>query len=53
VKAAGLKLVCFAPVLSLAKRMIKQGVDALVIEGNEAGGHIGPVSPPSWRRSSS
>jgi len=24
--------------------MIKQGVDALVIEGNEAGGHIGPVS---------
>jgi len=44
VKAAGLKLVCFAPVLALAKRMIKQGVDALVIEGNEAGGHIGPVS---------
>jgi enoyl-[acyl-carrier protein] reductase II len=44
VKAAGLRLVCFAPVLSLAKRLIKQGVDALVIEGNEAGGHIGPVS---------
>ena len=44
VKAAGLKLDCFAPVLSLAKRMIKQGVDALVIEGNEAGGHIGPVA---------
>lgn len=44
VKAAGLKLVCFAPVLSLAKRLIKQGVDALVIEGNEAGGHIGPVA---------
>jgi enoyl-[acyl-carrier protein] reductase II len=44
VKAAGLKLICFAPVLSLAKRLIKQGVDALVIEGNEAGGHIGPVA---------
>ena len=44
VKAAGLKVICFAPVLSLAKRMIKQGIDALVIEGNEAGGHIGPVS---------
>jgi len=44
VKAAGTKLICFAPVLSLAKRLIKQGVDALVIEGNEAGGHIGPVS---------
>ena len=44
VKAAGLKIICFAPVLSLAKRLIKQGVDALVIEGNEAGGHIGPVA---------
>jgi enoyl-[acyl-carrier protein] reductase II len=44
VKAAGAKLVCFAPVLSLARRLIKQGVDALVIEGSEAGGHIGPVS---------
>jgi enoyl-[acyl-carrier protein] reductase II len=44
VKAAGAKLVCFAPVLSLAKRLIKQGVDALIIEGNEAGGHIGPVA---------
>jgi enoyl-[acyl-carrier protein] reductase II len=44
VKAAGLKVICFAPILSLAKRLIKQGVDALVIEGNEAGGHIGPVS---------
>jgi enoyl-[acyl-carrier protein] reductase II len=44
VKASGAKLVCFAPVLSLARRLIKQGVDALVIEGNEAGGHIGPVA---------
>ena len=44
VKDAGLKLVCFAPVLPLAKRLIRHGVDALVIEGNEAGGHVGPVS---------
>jgi enoyl-[acyl-carrier protein] reductase II len=44
VKAAGSKVICFAPVLSLAKRLIKQGIDALVIEGNEAGGHIGPVA---------
>ena len=44
VKAAGAKVICFAPVLSLARRMIKQGADALVIEGNEAGGHIGPVA---------
>jgi enoyl-[acyl-carrier protein] reductase II len=44
VKAAGAKVVCFAPALSLAKRLIRQGIDALVIEGNEAGGHIGPVA---------
>src|SRR4030067_226373 len=44
VKVSGAKLICFAPVLSLARRLIKQGVDALVIEGNEAGGHIGPVA---------
>ncbi len=44
VKEAGSKVICFAPTLSVAKRMIRQGVDALTIEGNEAGGHIGPVS---------
>jgi len=44
VKSAGSKVICFAPVLSLARRLIKQGIDALVIEGNEAGGHIGPVA---------
>ncbi|MBI5575955.1 MAG: nitronate monooxygenase [Deltaproteobacteria bacterium] len=43
-KASGAKVICFAPVLSLARRLIKQGADALVIEGNEAGGHIGPVA---------
>lgn len=43
-KNSGLKVICFAPTLSLANRMIRHGVDALVIEGNEAGGHIGPVS---------
>lgn len=43
-KEAGCKVIAFAPVLALAKRLVKQGVDALVIEGNEAGGHIGPVS---------
>ena len=44
IKATGAKLVCFAPALSLAKKLIRSGVDALVIEGMEAGGHIGPVS---------
>lgn len=43
-KEAGIKVICFAPALALAKRMVKFGADALVIEGNEAGGHIGPVS---------
>ncbi|MFN2473072.1 MAG: NAD(P)H-dependent flavin oxidoreductase, partial [Sphingomicrobium sp.] len=44
VKEGGAKLVCFAPALSLAKKLVRSGVDALVIEGMEAGGHIGPVS---------
>ena len=44
IKANGAKLICFAPALSLAKKLIRSGVDALVIEGMEAGGHIGPVS---------
>ncbi len=38
------KVICFAPALVLAKRLIKNGADALIIEGSEAGGHIGPVS---------
>lgn len=38
------KVICFAPALALAKKLIRNGVDALVIEGMEAGGHIGPVS---------
>jgi enoyl-[acyl-carrier protein] reductase II len=44
IKGGGAKLVCFAPALSLAKKLIRSGADALVIEGMEAGGHIGPVS---------
>lgn len=43
-KEGGAKVICFAPVLVLAKRLIRSGADALVIEGSEAGGHIGPVS---------
>jgi enoyl-[acyl-carrier protein] reductase II len=44
VKDSGAKLICFAPALVLARRFVKSGADALVIEGSEAGGHIGPVS---------
>jgi len=43
-KDGGAKVVCFAPALALAKRLVRAGADALVIEGSEAGGHIGPVS---------
>ncbi|MEO5335870.1 MAG: nitronate monooxygenase [Magnetospirillum sp. WYHS-4] len=44
VKDAGAKAICFAPALVLAKKLVRSGTDALVIEGSEAGGHIGPVS---------
>ncbi|ATY34602.1 2-nitropropane dioxygenase [Sphingomonas psychrotolerans] len=44
IKEFGARLICFAPALSLAKKLIRSGVDALVVEGMEAGGHIGPVS---------
>ncbi|HEY8591927.1 MAG TPA: nitronate monooxygenase [Sphingomicrobium sp.] len=44
IKASGAKLVAFAPALALAKKLMRSGADALVIEGMEAGGHIGPVS---------
>jgi enoyl-[acyl-carrier protein] reductase II len=44
IKGSGAKLTAFSPALSLAKKLMRSGVDALVIEGMEAGGHIGPVS---------
>ncbi|UCH97204.1 MAG: nitronate monooxygenase [Candidatus Aminicenantes bacterium] len=43
-KAAGAKVICFASTQSIARRMIDYGADALVLEGSEAGGHIGYVS---------
>lgn len=43
-KAGGAKVLCFAPALVIARRVVKLGADALVIEGMEAGGHVGPVS---------
>ncbi len=43
-KEFGAKVLVFAPTLALAKRLLRTGADALVIEGSEAGGHIGPVA---------
>ncbi len=43
-KGAGKKVLCFASTVSIAERMIRFGADAIVLEGSEAGGHIGHVS---------
>ncbi|HEV2333889.1 MAG TPA: nitronate monooxygenase [Stellaceae bacterium] len=44
IRNGGAHAVCFAPVLGIAKKLVRMGADAIVIEGSEAGGHIGPVS---------
>ena len=44
IKAFGGKVICFAPALAIAKKLVRSGADALVVEGMEAGGHIGPVA---------
>jgi enoyl-[acyl-carrier protein] reductase II len=44
IKDGGAKLICFAPALAIARKLARMGADAIVIEGMEAGGHIGPVS---------
>jgi enoyl-[acyl-carrier protein] reductase II len=44
IKDYGGKVICFAPALIIGKKLLRSGADALVIEGMEAGGHIGPVS---------
>lgn len=43
-KANGCKVIGFAPSARIGQKLVKMGVEALVIEGMEAGGHIGPVS---------
>ncbi|MDR2267950.1 MAG: nitronate monooxygenase [Holosporaceae bacterium] len=40
----GMQALSFAPALSVARRLFKYGIDALILEGNEAGGHVGPLS---------
>ena len=43
-KESGAKVMCFASTLSIAERMVRFGADAIILEGSEAGGHIGHVS---------
>ncbi len=44
IRDSGARVFCFAPALGLARKLVRMGADAIIIEGNEAGGHIGPVS---------
>jgi enoyl-[acyl-carrier protein] reductase II len=43
-KRAGTKVMAFAPSLAIARKLARGGIDAIIIEGFEAGGHIGPVA---------
>ncbi|MFQ5952534.1 MAG: NAD(P)H-dependent flavin oxidoreductase [Candidatus Omnitrophota bacterium] len=43
-KESGTKVLAFASTLSIAHRMVEYGADALILEGHEAGGHVGHVS---------
>lgn len=43
-KAAGIKVIPVVPSVALAVRMERAGVDAVVAEGTESGGHIGELT---------
>lgn len=46
-KSNGIKVVPIVPSVALAKRLERQGADALIVEGTEAGGHIGELTTMS------
>ena len=41
---AGIKVIGIPPSIAVAKRIAKKGIDAIIVEGSEAGGHIGRFS---------
>jgi enoyl-[acyl-carrier protein] reductase II len=43
-KDGGIKVAAFAPAPVIARKLVRGGIDALVVEGMEAGGHTGAVS---------
>lgn len=43
-KNAGIKVVAVVPSVKIAKKMAALGVDALIAEGTEAGGHVGETT---------
>ena len=44
IKEGSARTMCFAPTAAMGKKLVRSGADAIIIEGMEAGGHIGPVS---------
>lgn len=46
-KEIGTKVIPVVPSVALAKRMEKIGADAIIVEGTEAGGHIGELTTMS------
>lgn len=43
-KAVGTKIIPVVASIALAKRLVRSGVDALIAEGTESGGHVGEVT---------
>lgn len=43
-KKAGIVVIPVVPSVALAKRMERAGADAVIVEGTEAGGHIGEIT---------
>ncbi len=43
-KEVGIKIIPVVPSIALARRMEKLGADAVIVEGTEAGGHIGELT---------
>ena len=43
-KKAGIKVIPVVPSVSLAKRVQRVGADAVIVEGTEAGGHVGELT---------
>lgn len=43
-KAIGTKIIPVVASIALAKRLVRSGVDALIAEGTESGGHVGEVT---------
>ncbi|MEW6724630.1 MAG: enoyl-[acyl-carrier-protein] reductase FabK [Bacillota bacterium] len=43
-KEAGIKVIPVVSSVALAKRLVRQGADALVAEGTESGGHVGETT---------